>query len=185
MPATVIPVSGLLLGFVGNISNEGYSLRTPRAVNAADTKNVGFGEPVVLNLNNTYSSVAQFIAGGGTMTATKPMAIAVSNVHTNNVHPASGGQNLSAGFYGPGQICDALVQGTINVQINNGTPTGAGGPVFIRVLANGAIPAGIIGGLEAIADGTNTVALTNVVFKTGFLETDGTAQVTILNRTMA
>jgi hypothetical protein len=251
MPATIIPVQGIYLGFVGNISNEGYSLRTPRQVNLT-ANNIGFGETLVLNSNNTYSSVKQFIAGGGTMTATTPMGIAVSNVHTNGVWPQNGGTNLSAGFFAPGQMCDALVQGTINVYVQNGTPTGAQGPVYLRVALNAAIPAAVVGGLEAVVDpnpvtgltitttsgsnsatvssatglvvgqivssanlpaGTSITAisgttltlsanatagasgtaatftsnllLTNVVFKTGYLETDGTAQVTILLRQMA
>jgi hypothetical protein len=79
---------------------------------------------------------------------------------------------------------DGLVQGTINVSCNNGTPT-AGGNVYIRVALNGAIPAGVIGDLEAVADGANTVLLTNFKWKTGFKEIDNTAQVTILARTIA
>lgn len=252
MPATVIPVQGILLGFVGNISNEGYSLRTPREVNLTDAFNIGFGESLVLNLNNTYSSVKQFLANGGTFSATLPMAFAVSNVKTNGVWPQNGGQNLSPGFYAPGQMCDALVQGTINLFCQNGTPTGAQGPVWLRTALNAAIPAALIGGIEAVADPnpvtgltltttsgsptatvsantglatgmivnaagvpagtsiltivgttltlsanatanesteaatfTSSVLLTNVVFKTGYLETDGTTQVTILVRQMA
>lgn len=185
MPATVIGVKGMQQGFVGNVSTEGLSLRSPRILNLTDTKNVAFGEAVVVNANNSYSSVAQFIANSGTFTAATPLAIAVSNVHTNLVFPAQGGSNATAGFYIPGQTIDALVVGTMNVQINNGTPTGANGTVYVRVLANGSIPAGVVGGFEAVADGSNTVALTNVKFKTGVAESDGTVQVTILTRTIA
>lgn len=185
MPATVIPVKGMQQGFVGNISSEGLSLRSPRVVNLADTHNVSFGEAVVVNANNTYSSVAQFIAGGGTFSATTPLAIAASNVHTNTVYPVQGGSNSTSGFYVPGQVADAMVIGTMNVQINNGTPTGANGAVYLRILANAGIPAGVVGGFEAVADGTNTVALTNVKFKNGTVEMDGTAQVTVLTRTIA
>jgi hypothetical protein len=185
MPATVIAVKGMQQGFVGNISSEGLSLRSPRILNLADTLNIHFGEAVVVNANNTYSSVAQFIANAGTLTAATPLGIAVSNVHTNLVFPAQGGSNTSAGFYIPGQVVDALVVGTLNVQVNNGTPSGANGTVYVRIALNGAIPAGVIGGFEAVADGANTVALTNVKFKNGTVESDGTAQVTILTRTIA
>jgi hypothetical protein len=185
MPATVIPVKGMQQGFVGNISSEGLSLRSPRIVNLTDTHNVAFGEPVLVNSNNSYSSVAQFIAGGGTFTAALALGIAASNVHTNIVYPVQGGSNATSGFYIPGQVCDALVIGTMNVQINNGTPTGANGIVYVRIAANVAIPAGVIGGFEAVADGANTIALTNVKFKNGTVESDGTAQVTILTRTIA
>lgn len=186
MPASVIQVKGLSLGFVGNVSNEGFSLRTPRLVNLTDTNPVAFGETFVLNANNTYSSVKQFIAGSGTVTAALAMGIAVSNININPAYNTAGSNDAATpgGLYVPGSIMDGLVQGTINVSCNNGTPT-AGGTVFIRVLFNAAIPLGVVGGLEAIADGTNTVALTNLKWKTGFLETDLTAQVTILARTIA
>lgn len=186
MPASVIPVKGLFLGFVGNISNEGYSLRTARQVRPADTLPIHFGETFVLNSDNTYSSVATFVAASGTVTAALAMGIAASNVNINPSYNTAGSNDAltPGGLYLPGAIMDGLVQGTINVSCNNGTPT-AGGTVYIRVILNGAIPLGIVGGLEAVADGSNTVALTNFKWKTGFLETDLTAQVTILARTIA
>lgn len=185
MPATVIPVTGINEGFVGNISSEGLSLRTPRVVEPTDTKNIAFGEAAVLNADNTYSSVASFIAKGGTFTATTPMGIAVANTKTNGTFPLNGnaGVMTPAGSFAPGQTADVLVQGAIDVQINNGTPTGAGGTVYLRTALNGSIPAGVVGGFEAAADGTNTVALTNVVFKTGkSTGSTGVYQVTILSR---
>jgi hypothetical protein len=171
---------------VGNISNEGYSLRTARQVRPADTKSISFGETFTLNSDNTYSSIAQFIANSGTVTAALPLGIAVSNVNINPTYLVAGSNDAltPGGKFVPGDIMDGLVQGTINVSCNNGTPT-AGGTVYIRVLVNGAIPNGVVGGLEAVADGSNTVALTNLKWKTGFLETDLTAQVTILARTIA
>jgi hypothetical protein len=186
MPATVIPVKGLYLGFVGNISNEGYSLRSARQVNPTDTNSIAFGETFILNANNTYSSVKTFIAGGGTVTASKAIGIAVSNVNINTTYNTAGTNDVltPGGNYVPGSIMDGLVQGTVNVSCNNGTPT-AGGAVYIRVALNGAIPNGVIGGLEAVADGANTVLYPNFQWKTGYLESDLTAQVTILARTIA
>ncbi len=254
MPATVIPVKGLFLGFVGNISNEGYSLRTARQVNPTDTLSIAFGETFVLNPNNTYSSVKQFLLNGtGTLTANRPIGIAASNVNINPTYQTAGSDDVltPGGVYVPSAMMDGLVQGTINVSCNNGTPT-AGGQVFIRTAINSAIPAGLVGGLEAEADpnpvtGTTItttlnstsatvssatglvvgqlVTSTNVpagtfitaiagttitlsqaataagsataatftsnflypyfAWKTGYLETDLTAQVTILQRTIA
>lgn len=165
MPATVIPVKGLFLGFVGNISNEGFSLRTPRQVNPADTLPIAFGETLVLNANNTYSSVKTFIAAGGTIGVNSsglftPLGIATSNVNINPTYPIQGSNDVltPGGVFLPGSICDGLVQGTINISCNNGTPT-AGGNVYLRTVANGAIPAGLVGGLEAVVD-PNPVATT-------------------------
>lgn len=186
MPATVIPVTGMQLGFVGSISNEGYSLRTPRQVKSTDTNAIAFGETLVLNSDNTYSSVKQFVAGSGTPTASTPLGIAVANTTINPTYNSAGSNNVltPGGNYPPGSICDALVQGTICVYVPYGTPL-AGGVVYLRKVLNASFPLGVVGGLEAVADGSNTVALTNLVFKTGYLETDGTVQVTILNRTIA
>jgi hypothetical protein len=46
-----------------------------------------------------------------------------------------------------------LERGSIPVTINNGTPVSQN-PVFVRTALNGAIPAGVVGGFEAVADGT-------------------------------
>jgi hypothetical protein len=186
MPATVIPVKGLYLGFVGNVSNEGYSLRKPRLVQAADPNPIAFGETLVLNTNNTYSSVKSFVAGAGIVTAALAMGIATSNVNINPTYASGGSGNVATvgGQFVQGAICDALVQGTLNVYCANGTPT-AGGAVYCRVALNGAIPNGVVGGLEAVADGGNTVLLTNFKWSTGYLETDGSSQLTILTRTIA
>lgn len=183
MPATVIPVTGLNLGPVGAVSQSDFPLRTPRQVKSTDTKNIAFGETAVLNSDNTYSSVAQFVANSGSVTSSTPIGIAAANTRTNATFPMAGsaGVTTPGGSYAPGNVADVLTQGTINVACNHGTPT-AGGTVYIRVALNGSIPAGVIGGLEAVADSTNTVALTNLKWKTGFLGSDTTAQVTILTR---
>jgi hypothetical protein len=162
MPATVIPVKGLYLGFVGNISNEGYSLRTARQVNPTDTLPVAFGETFVLNSNNTYSSVKQFLLNGaGSFTASVPVGIATSNVNINPTYSSAGSNDVltPAGSFLPGNIMDGLVQGTINVTCYNGTPT-AGGSVWIRTAYDSAITAGVVGGLEAEADPNPITALT-------------------------
>jgi hypothetical protein len=166
MPATVIPVTGLYLGFVGNISNEGYSLRSARQVNPTDTNSIAFGESLVLNSNNTYSSVKTFIQGGGSVTPSSAVGLAASNVNINPAYNVQGTEQSAyssdftpGGVYLPGQICDALVQGTINVVCNNGTPT-AGGAVYLRTATDSAIPAGVIGGLEAEADPNPITSIT-------------------------
>lgn len=256
MPATVIGVKGLSLGFIGNISNEGYSLRTPRQVRPTDTFSVAFGETFVLNGDNTYSSVKTYLqtAGGviiGTGVGSTPIGIAASNVNINPAYVINGSNDVltPGGVYLPGAIMDGLVQGTINVSCNNGTPT-AGGTVYMRTAIDATITAGVVGGLEALTDpnpvtttgattgastaltlgsgtgvtqgmgvsGTNIVPgsfllsgtgtawvlsiaslgtvsgnvvlthntnIDNFKWKTGYLETDLTAQVTILRRSIA
>jgi hypothetical protein len=176
MPATVIGVTGLNEGFVGNITHSDFPLRTPRTINPTDTLNVAFGETLVLNLNNTYSSVAQYLKNGtGPLAGSLPIALAVANSKTNPSFPLAGnnGVYMPAGVYVPGNVADALVIGSMDVNCNIGTPTGAGGPVYMRTAANTAQSAGIVGGLEATqpdtavsttatwTSGGNTIAVTS------------------------
>lgn len=260
MPATVIPVTGLNLGPVGSVSQSDFPLRTPRQVKSADLYSIAFGDPVVLNSDNTYSSVKSFVLGGDlvctqtgtitsgalttitvvsatgiavgqsvsgpgitagtlvtvvsgttitigtaaagaqaaqafsfysagqTLTTTTPIALAAANTRTSPTFPMAGsaGVMMPGGSYSPGTICDAMVQGTMNVQVNNGTPT-AGSGVYVRVALNSLIPAGVIGGIEAVVDpntAANTILVEGLYFKTGTLGSDGTAQVTIPRRYM-
>lgn len=59
-------------------------------------------------------------------------------------------------------IGNVLRRGYMTVQNNAGTPAD-GGTVYVRVAA--ASGAKVIGGIEAVADGTNTVVMAGAVFK--------------------
>lgn len=163
MPYSVIPVTGLVLGPIGSISQTDFPLISPRQVNPTDTLNINFGDPFVLNpASNTYSSVAQFILSNSAAalaalangTPNSPFGIAKDAVETNAYYPLNGGANMPAGFYAPGMMVNGVTRGTISCGINNGTPAGANDPVYIRTVLNGAIPAGVVGGFEAAPDGT-------------------------------
>lgn len=174
MPGAVIPVTGLLNGPVGAISQTDFPLISPRKVNSSDTLNVNYGDPVVLNANNTNSSVAQFIANAGSLTALTPLGIAKETVQTNVYYPLGGGTNMPGGIYPPGTDGNFLTRGTINVAINNGTPAGAGSPVYIRTALNAAVPLGLVGGFEAVVDpnpvattGTATISTTALTVASG------------------
>ena len=110
--------------------------------------------------------------------------IAVREVKTQLSYPYTpGGSEI--GYYAAGQMTEALVRGAIAVKIYNGTPL-QNGPVYIRVALNtGTYPLGIVGGLECISDGANSVLLPNFTFKTGAQDTNGVSEVTILNRIAA
>lgn len=163
MPASVIPVTGLILGPVGSISQTDFPLTTPRLVNSSDTNIPAFGDTLVLNTNNTYSSVKQFIANSGTVTNRYTgIALAQANVKTNTVYPTTGSTASisSSGTYPAGSECDGLTRGTMNCAVTaptSATPT-AGQPVFIRTVANGTYPNSPIGGIEAGVDGVTPVA---------------------------
>ncbi|NOU95598.1 hypothetical protein GC093_20535 [Paenibacillus sp. LMG 31456] len=168
MPGSVVGKS-LNLGYPGSVSRSQDAIISSRVVKTTDTTNISFGDPAVLNSDNTYSKF------GASSTAATFAGIAVREVKqsTDYLSPQ--------GFYAPGQPCDVLSRGSITITCNVGTPT-AGGAVYIRTIVNAAIPAGIVGGFEAAADSTNTVQITNAKWTTGKMDANRTAEVTILSR---
>lgn len=85
------------------------------------------------------------------------------------------------GEYSPGQPCDVLERGSSTVTCQLGTPT-AGGAVYVRIALNGTYPNAVIGGFEAAADSTNTIQITNAKWKTGELDANNVAELTITQR---
>lgn len=155
MPGSVIPVTGLILGPVGSISQTDFPLISPRLLNISDTLNLGYGDPFILNPNNTYSSIPTFIAASGVLASNTPIGIAKDDVRTNPYYPIGGGTAMPAGVYVPGIEVNGLTRGTINCAITNGTPAGAQSPAFIRTVLNtGVAPNSVIGSWEASPDGT-------------------------------
>ena len=189
MPAAVIPVTGLIQGPIGSISQSDTPLTTNRLVNPADTLSIAFGEPLVLNSNNTYSSVKTYITtDSSSVTGSTPIAFAQANVKTNTVYPNNSSASIAnSGVYLPGQPCDALVRGTITVAVPYGTPAGAGAQCYIRTSTSGSYPNSAIGQIEGSSLTGNTLLTNGIVFTTGVLSTDPqtgqiSAQVTILVR---
>ena len=87
------------------------------------------------------------------------------------------------GTYTVDSPCDVLQRGSISVICNVGTPT-AGGGVYVRVTANAAIPAGVIGGFEARSDTDDDkcIKLTNCKWTNGLIDSNKVAELTILER---
>ena len=177
-PGGVIGIS-MNNGFPGSYSRNGDCVIANRLVKSTDAGGPDFGKAVVLNSDNTYTDVARFIAAGGNMTAALFAGVAVREVKQATAYAAA-----ATGNYAPGQPCDALQRGSIVVTCNVGAPS-AGGAVYLRITTNGAIPAGVVGGFEAAADGGNTVALTNCQWSTGVKDANGVAEITILQRLAA
>lgn len=176
MPAQTVGTS-LLQGFPGTISRNGDNVIWGRIIKTTDAAGPAFGNPVVLNSDNTYSDLATFIAAGGTLTASNFAGIAVREAKSFLNFLSQNG----VVSYAPGDTADALLRGEVPVVVNVGTPV-AGGPVYIRVSANGANT--IVGGFEAASDGAHTFALTNAKFTTGVMDANGVAEIAILSRTV-
>jgi len=168
----------LNLGYAGTRSRSITDIVTPRMLKSVVTGGVEtlapvlFGEPVMLNADNSYSRF------GSTGTEATFAGIAVRQVKQATDYYAASGSYL------PGEIIDVLSLGSMTVKCNVGTPT-AGGKVYIRTVANGAIPAGVVGQFEAAEDSGNTVEIPNLRWKTGKLDSNKIAEVTILTRTNA
>lgn len=168
MPGFVVGKS-LNLGYPGNVSRSADAIITARVVSPDDAAAIPFGSPVVLNTDNTYSLF------GASSTAATFAGVAVREVKQSTDYFSANGS------YSPGQVCDVIERGSVTVVCNVGTPT-AGGKVYVRITANGSIPAGVVGGFEAAADSTNTVEITNARWKTGKIDANNVAEITILTR---
>jgi hypothetical protein len=183
-----IPVVGMYNGYPGTISRAGVNKIKARQVLSTTPTQLAFGESAVLvpdSLGGTWQSVKDFIAGSGTFTAAKLAGFALREVKTNLSYIAStagsiGGSNVA--FYAPGEMAEVIEETSgLTVQVNNGAPV-AGNQIYIRIALNGGIPAGVVGGVEAVADGSNTVAVPNVVFTTGVLDGNGVTEIGFLTR---
>lgn len=189
---TVLPVTGLNNGYLGQVSRLGERVITARPVLATAASPVSFGDPVVIipnatsGLGDSYQSVADFIAGGGTFTAARFAGVANREVKTNvQFTTLFNTNNVTINSYGIGEMAEALERGSVTVLIHAGLVPLSQGPVYIRTVLNGAIPTGVVGGFEGAADGTNSILIPGVVFRTGLVDVNGVAEITLLNRVAA
>jgi hypothetical protein len=157
------------LGYPGSFARNGDCVIMNRIVKLTDSAGPAFGDPVILNTDNTYS---KFVATG-TLAAFAGVAVREVKQPTDYYD--------ASGVYEPGQPADVIERGAVSVVCRVGTPT-AGGKVYVRIVANESIPAGVVGGFEAAADSTNTIELTNCRWATGLKDANNVAELTILSR---
>jgi len=157
------------IGYPGSVSKSPDTIIRNAAVLSTDTTGPSFGDPVVLNSDNTVSKAS------ATTTAATFKGIAIREVKQTADY------YTNAGAYLPGQACDFITRGEVCVTCQSGTPT-AGSTVYLRTVAGTLATA--VGGFEAASasDGGTTVALTNAVWTTGKIDSNLTAEITILSR---
>lgn len=195
---TVLPVTGLNNGYLGQVSRLGERVITARPVLAfpaiTPTEIVSFGEPVVIipnatsGLGDSYQSVANFIADGGTFTAARFAGVANREVKTNVQYTSLFAlNNNTINSYGPGEMAEALERGSVTVLIRAGLTPPSQGPVYIRVAADPAVPTGVIGGFEGAPSPVtaSSILIPNVIFRTGLVDVNNVAEITLLNRVAA
>lgn len=178
MPGSAIGIE-LNLGYPGTISRSIDAIITSRTVKSVldgekETADpILFGEPVILNDDNTYSRF------GKDGKAENFVGIAAREVKQATDYYSA------CGSYLPGEIMDVIERGSVTVKCNTGDPK-AGGKVYIRIADNKTVaPNGVIGQFEAAADGANTVEISNLRWKTGKKDKNNVSELTILTRTNA
>ncbi|HBC94380.1 MAG TPA: hypothetical protein DCZ10_16140 [Pelotomaculum sp.] len=171
MPGQAIGTS-MLYGYPGTVSRTPDSIIMNRPVKDTDETGPAFGEPVVLNTDNTYS---RFGATGAMATFG---GVAIREVKQTADYYSAEGQ------YQPGEACDVIQRGSVMVLCNIGTPT-AGGEAYIRTEL-GSNPLGVVGQFEAAAaaDGGTTVEITNCRWKTGLKDANNVAELEILTKNL-
>lgn len=175
MPGTVI-AKHMNLGYAGRISRDADVIVDNRTVKA-ETADIPFGAPVVLNSDNTY----QFFGADGTAAAFAGIAVAEPKQSTDYYN------NIVV--YKANQRCDVLTRGSATVICTNGTPV-AGGAVYVTIAEDVDLPGVKIGDFVAEAhsylDGEETVdctvEITNAKWTTGYLDANNVAEVTLLTR---
>lgn len=146
-------------GFAGMYSRQPDSIIDTRFAGGT----VPFGAPV------KYSTGKVVTIGAGDA-ATAFLGIAVAEVKTSN---ASG-----IGEYATNEPVPVMKRGRVNVKCNVGTPA-ANGAVYVRIATNISIPDGVVGGIEAASDTTNTIQLTNAKFA-GAKDANGIVELEII-----
>lgn len=132
-------------GFAGMFARQPDSIIDRRFAGAA----LSFGAPV------KYDASGNVVPFGSGDAATAFVGIVGAEVKTSLTY----GGNV--GSYAVGEAVPVLKRGRINVKNNVGTPA-LNGDVYIRIAANGAKDQ--VGGIEASADSTYTIKLTNAKF---------------------
>lgn len=171
MPGFTIGTS-LNRGFPGNYAAMPDDIVRSRVVDDASAA-IPFGAAVVLNDAGKYS----LFGAADTMAGFAGIAIRAVKQTDNYL-------DQSLAEYKPGQDADVLLRGEVSVLCRVGVPV-ANGKVYIRIAENASVPDGVIGGLEAAADGANTVELTNCRWVTGAKDANNVAAICILTRNVA
>lgn len=172
MPGTAIG-KALNYGYPGTVSRNGIHTITNRPLRSTDTASANFGDPVVLNTDNTFSFF------GSTGTAATFAGVAVREVKQSTSYLSS-----SQGTYSPGQPMDVIEQGSVIVNCAEGTPTAGGNVYIVTVAGTGAVSA--VGNFVATSTpagtGSTAVQITNCKWQTGKLDANKSAELAIMTR---
>lgn len=155
----------MLNGYAGSFSRQPDTVidTHPYAGNDA----LAFGAPV------KYGTNGAVVLAGASTAAADFLGVALRETKS-----ATDYLNQEKGTYVSGDAVPVIKRGCVNVKCYNGTPA-VDGDVYLRITANASLPNAPVGGLEAAADSTNSVKLTNVKWK-GAADANGIAEIRIL-----
>lgn len=153
-------------GFAGSYARQPDMIVNTRP--AGGTTPIPYGTPLI------YSSGA-VVAMGASATAAQFVGIAGREIKSALTY-----LEQSPGQYMPNEAVSVFMRGSINVYCQRGTPA-LGGSVYVRITANPTYSTAVVGGFEAEADSTNTVALTNCQWA-GAPDANGIAELRILTQ---
>ena len=168
MPGAVIG-KALNLGYIGKISRDGDAIVINRIV-SGKSEAIDFGAAVFLNDDNTVRNVTVTSEQGSETSADtidKFVGIAVAEV----VQATEYTQQASAYLKNKG--CDILVRGSIIVEKGEGTPK-AGGKVYFNFAT---------GKFDAAEQSAKSFAIP-ARFTTGYVDSKGGVEITILERNL-
>lgn len=152
-------------GFAGSFSRQPDTIIDTHPLGGSAA--LAFGSAVVLGTGNAV------VAVGGSSIAADFVGVALRETKS-----ATNYLSQNTGAYAVGDAVPVIKRGCVNVKVNRGTAA-YDGTVYVRIVANASYPTCPVGGFEASADSTNTIALTNAKFKTA-ADANGIAEIRIL-----
>lgn len=163
----VINVTGPNNGFQGTISRLGDRIVRAREFVPYNTAlNLNFGDPAIIIANaigGYYTSVADAVANSATNIAKIAQyfaGMAVREVKTQLTYPAGQTPGIQlVGYYANLQMSEVLERGYGTILLSVGAPNSQD-QVYTRVVANAAVPAGLIGDWETNPAATDLFSTT-------------------------
>lgn len=146
---------------IGKSMNHGYAGSYARQPDSVIDTHPLTGAAVTFGLGVVYGDGNDVTLPGDSAAATDFLGVAVREVKS-----ATNYLDQSVGTYVQGDAVPVMKRGCVNVICQKGTPA-PNGDVYLRVKANDSYPNAVVGGFEAEADSTNTVALANCKWKGG------------------
>lgn len=161
--------TAMTAGFAGSYSRQPDMIVVTRP--AGGSAAIPFGAPLVYSSGNVVQM-------GASATATQFVGVAGREIKSSLTY-----LEQSPGEYNPGDPVSVFERGSIQVYCQRGTPA-LGGTVYVRITYNSSYTSAQVGGFEAEADTSNTVALTNCQWG-GPPDANGIAELVILTRNNA